>query len=350
MIRVASRTVNFPFSLPKYMTFSSKNRHSLPVSPQCEGERLDVFLAHSKDFEALLGEKLSRSHISCGIKNGGVLIRNLSSELSPKPSSLLSKNSVLEIFPEKFQTGHQKLVPEPDIPLTVIEENPHFLIIDKPAGIQVHPSVSRGSGTVANWIIARYPEIQNVGDPARPGIVHRLDKDTSGLLIIARTSRSFTALKKLFKDRNIKKRYLSLVFGILKDTEGVIETSIARSTRGDRQRAALPGRRTKGVLRSAETHYRVLDTFAETTLIEVEPKTGRTHQIRVHLSSIGHPVLGDTLYSSRASREFSLDFSHHLLHAISLSFTLFGKKYSFESPLPKDFETACALYKSSKPE
>ena len=317
---------------------------SLP--PECSKRRLDVFLAQSPEFEVILGKKLSRSDIARGIRNGGVLAKNM----PVKPSFCVTRKDTLEVLPEQFAPGDASLLPEADLPISVIEEHERFLIIDKPAGIQVHPSASMESGTVVNWIVAHYPEIRTVGDVARPGIVHRLDRDTSGLLIIARTKRSFVALKKLFKDRKIKKRYLALVFGIPKATEGAITTPIARSTRGDRQRAATPGRHVKGITRPAETHYRVLHAFEHTALLEVEPQTGRTHQIRVHLSSIGHPVLGDTLYASTASREFSTVYPHHLLHATSLSFTLFKKEYSFYSPLPEDFEKAVALYKSEKSE
>lgn len=326
------------------MESSPKNTHEIHVPFEHRRARLDVFLANSREFEAIIGKELSRSHIVRGIKNGGIRIK----ETEAKPSAILSAHEMLAIFPEKFEEKNETLLPEPDLPIAIIEENEHFLIIDKPAGIQVHPSVSRESGTVANWITAHYPEIRKVGDPDRPGIVHRLDRDTSGLLLIARTKKSFTALKNLFKDHKIKKRYLALVFGIPKEKEGVITAPIARSRRGDRQRAALPGRHVKGIIRPAETHYRVLETFAETALIEASPQTGRTHQIRVHLSSIGHPVLGDQLYASKASREFSTNCPHHLLHATSLAFKLFGKEYSFSSPLPEDFKKLLTLYKFPK--
>jgi len=329
------------------MISSQKTLKEIHVPFEHRRERLDFFLANSRDFEATVGKKLSRSQIVHGIKMGGVLVKNS----HVKPSFTLSAHETLTILPEKFETRKEEaLLPEPDLPLAVVEENPHFIVVDKPAGIQVHPSIARESGTVAHWIVARYPEIQKVGDPMRPGIVHRLDKDTSGLLLIARNKRSFTALKNLFKNHLIQKRYLALVFGIPKTQKGVIATPIARSTRGDRQGVALPGRRTKGTIRAAETHYRVIETFDNAALIQAEPKTGRTHQIRVHLSSIGHPVLGDTLYASKASRASLPTTPRQLLHAASLSFTLFGKEYSFKSPLPKDFEEFLALYKHENPE
>lgn len=346
MIRVPFLTVNFPHSAPYSMISSPKNPRELHVPFEHRRERLDFFLANSSDFEAIVGEKLSRSQIIRGIKEGGVLVKT--SEV--KPSFALSAHEILTVLPEKFETKKETLLPEPGLPLTVIEENEHFIVIDKPAGIQIHPSTARESGTVANWAIARYPEMKKVGDPARPGIVHRLDRDTSGLLLLARTKKSFTALKNLFKNHLIQKRYLALVSGVPREREGIITTPIARSTRGDRQGVVLPGRRTKGTIRPAETHYRVVETFKNATLIEAEPKTGRTHQIRVHLSSIGHPVLGDTLYASKASRTSLPIAPRQLLHAVSLSFALFGKQYSFESSLPKDFEKCLALYKHENTE
>lgn len=307
-----------------------------------KGKRLDLFLANSSEFEAIIGTKLSRSHIVRGIRNGGVRIQ----KTEIKPSFTLSAHETFAIFPEKFEEKNETLLPEPNLPITVIKETPDFLIIDKPVGIQVHPSVTRESGTIANWIIAHYPEIRTVGEPDRPGIVHRLDRDTSGILIIARTKKSFTALKRLFKDRKINKRYLALIFGSPKEKEGTITAPIARSTRGDRQAAATEGKRVKGIIRPAETSYRVLKTFGDASLVEVEPHTGRTHQIRVHLATIGHPVLGDTLYGSKASKEASLHIPRHLLHAARLEFTLFKKEYSFATPLPQDFEETRTLYKS----
>lgn len=328
------------------MDTSAKNGTLSLSSLPHGGERLDVFLAHSKEFSTLIGESISRSRIVLGIKKGGALLK----ENPLKPDTRLSRHDTLAILPDKFVREDATLLPEPDLPITLIEANPDFLVIDKPAGIQVHPSASQKTGTLVQWIIAHFPETRLVGDPLRPGIVHRLDKDTSGLLLIARTKRAFTTLKNLFKNRKIEKRYLALVFGVPATPAGVIETPIARAGRGDRQTAVLRGKRVRGVIRPAETHYRVLETFATASLIEVLPKTGRTHQIRVHLASIGHPVLGDTLYASALSRASSKNLSRHLLHATSLSFDFRGKKHAFESALPKDFAHRRTLYKNKNPE
>ncbi|MGB2791446.1 MAG: RluA family pseudouridine synthase [Candidatus Moraniibacteriota bacterium] len=315
------------------MDVSLENRHTITPTSKDFGNRVDTFLAQSKDFKDIIGRELSRTHIARGIRDGGAFLGS-----SPaKPHTKISKDALLIILPDKFTQAEETLTPEPDLPIIVIKETPNFIIINKPAGIQVHPSSAQESGTVVHWSIAHYPEIATIGDPARPGIVHRLDRDTSGLLIIARTKKSFTALKKRFKERAVHKQYLAIVYGIPKAKEGVIATPIARSTRGDRQSAAIPGRRVKGIVRPAETAYRLIKTFNNTALIEVEPKTGRTHQIRVHLASIGHPVLGDTLYASRASRAVIPSPKRQLLHAANLSFELFGQEYSFTAPLPSDF-------------
>lgn len=333
------------------MDVSHENRYTVTPSMADFGKRIDVFLAQSKHFEDIVGKKLSRAHISRGIRNGGVL----ADASRVKPHTKLLATECLTVFsdkftsfPDKFERQHKTLVPEPSVPIDIIRETSDFVIINKPAGIQVHPSSTSESGTVANWILAHYPEIATIGEPMRPGIVHRLDRNTSGLLIIARTQKSFAALKKLFQNRSIHKSYLAIVYGVPHKQAGSITTPIARSTRGDRQSAALPGRRVKGVARPAETSYRILETFGSVSLIEATPKTGRTHQIRVHLSSIGHPVIGDCLYASRSSRTIAPLPERHLLHAAQLSFRLFEQDYSFSAPIPDDFSNWQELYKSEK--
>lgn len=322
------------------MDVSHENRHTIAPTSKDLGNRIDTFLAQSKYFKDIVGRELSRTHIARGIRNGGAFF----GLASAKPHTKIPKDISLTVLLDKFTRAEKTLTPEPDLPIIIIEETPDFLIINKPAGIQVHPSSTRDSGTVVHWSIAHYPEIAGVGDPARPGIVHRLDRDTSGLLIIARTKKTFTALKKRFKERTVHKRYFAMVYGVPKAKEGIIATPIARSTRGDRQSAALPGRRVKGIIRPAETVYKVLKTFKNAALIEAEPKTGRTHQIRVHLASIGHPVLGDMLYASRDSRAFTPLPARQLLHATSLSFELFGQPYSFTAPIPSDFSDWQGLF------
>jgi 23S rRNA pseudouridine1911/1915/1917 synthase len=256
--------------------------------------------------------------------------------------------------------------------LKVIAESPDFLVIDKPAGIMVHGDGRSTDITIADIIAKEYPEIVGVGEsievkdgPAiiRPGIVHRLDKDTSGVLLIARTKKSFDHFKEMFKDRDMGKEYVAYVHGHIKGDEVTIDRPIARS-RGDfRQWSAARGSR--GGEREAVTHITVLKRgfdaelinkggkrmerlkawdAAKVSLISVKPETGRTHQIRVHCKVVNHPVIHDTLYAPR--RLSLLGFTRLALHARKLSFTdTKGKEWVVESPLPLDFQNAEKQFK-----
>ncbi len=220
----------------------------------------------------------------------------------------------------------------------IIYESEHFLVVAKPAGLQVHGAkvagIPRAAGgpTLVDWLLARYPEIKDVGDdPAtRPGIVHRLDKETSGVMLVARDKTGFDYLKDLFKKREIKKTYLAVVEGMFKDNTGVIDAPIGLRN-GTTKRTVHGGRMAK----EAVTEYKVVGTFGTSSVLEVYPKTGRTHQIRVHLASIGHPVVGDRLYGGGQAPRM-------LLHALSLEFTApDGKRVKFEADpsYPQGFGT-----------
>jgi 23S rRNA pseudouridine1911/1915/1917 synthase len=195
-------------------------------------------------------------------------------------------------------------------------------------------------------LLAHYPEIigvhdGSVGAEERPGIVHRLDKDTTGVIVIARNMEAFIALKESFKNRNVEKKYLALAKGIFKEKEGVIEKALAKSSSYRKQIIARGN--TKTVVRPAETHFKVLEEFENCSLVELTPKTGRTHQIRIHLSSIGHPIIGDNVYDKIEKADLLQDLAkRQLLHAQKLKFELFGKQYDFVAPLPEDFETFLA--------
>lgn len=326
------------------MDVSEKNQSAITVPSDKNGERLDTFLAHSSHFEKEIGASIGRTSIVRGIKRGGIERR---SKPILKPSTPVFPGESLLILPERFREESRIIMPHQNLSFPILYEDEHLIVINKPAGIETHPSVHEHSKTVVNWLLARFPEVAGIGDADRPGIVHRLDKETSGLLVIARTERAFTELKLLFKNRRVTKRYLAFVFGTPSESTGVITAPIARSVRGDRQAVAQEGRRTKGTIRPAETRYTVLTRFGETALIEAEPKTGRTHQIRVHLASGGHPVLGDRLYGSRESRRYSREHGveRHLLHATYLSFCLFRKERRFECAPPEDFARLLSLYK-----
>jgi len=226
----------------------------------------------------------------------------------------------------------------------VIHEDEHFIAIDKPAGLQVHPAKVKSAGpavpppTLVDWLLGHYPEVKTVGDDpsTRPGIVHRLDKETSGVMLIARDQKGFDHLKDLFQKHEIKKTYRALVKGDLKNKEGVIDAAIGLRN-GTTKRTVRGGRMAK----PAVTEYKVLKTFTKEgiagahetfSLVEVYPKTGRTHQIRVHFASMGHPIVGDALYGGK---KMPLWAHRMMLHASSIEFTTAdGKRVKFDSETP----------------
>jgi len=224
----------------------------------------------------------------------------------------------------------------------IIYEDSDVLIINKHAGVLVHGIEGRGAGeeeTLADWLIVHYPEVARVGDdPAkRPGIVHRLDRDTSGVMVIARNQYTFTYLKKLFADHKIKKIYRALVYGKMKQADGTIDKAISIKP-GTVKRTVHKGKMTK----DASTEYKVLQTFEDFSLVEAVPKTGRTHQIRLHLASINHPVVGDVLYGKRKKINIP-GAKRQMLHAYSLEFSLpRGKRIHAVADLPEDMEAALA--------
>lgn len=292
------------------------------------GKRIDKFLAE----EFFL---YSRGEINKKIKKGDVLVNGK----TIKPSYALEYGDeiMLENFSKEKEEG---IFSNNDIPLDVIFENEDIIVINKPAGIQVHPSHNERKKTLVNGLVARFPEIMDVHDGSvdadlRPGIVHRLDKDTSGVMVIARNMKSFDALKESFKERHVEKKYVAIASGIFSEKEGVIEKPIARSTSYRKQ--VIARNNTKTTIRSAMTSYKVRSEHGEYSVVDVFPKTGRMHQIRIHLASVGHPVVGDMVYGDKKSITGKNGASRQLLHAESISFTLFGEKYEFLAPLPKDF-------------
>lgn len=216
----------------------------------------------------------------------------------------------------------------------IISENKNFLVVDKPAGLEVASEIKKDEPTLVDWLVKKYPEISKVGpDPARPGIVHRLDKNASGLLLVAKTEAAFESLTKQFKERTIKKEYTVLVEGNLTQDEGIIEFPIARANSG--RFAALPLGSEAG--RMAITEYEVTGTFKKFTLLKVKIKTGRTHQIRVHLFALGYPVVGDKLYRSKKTKEPKMP--RLFLHASKISFIdLDGRPREFKSDLPEELK------------
>ncbi len=229
---------------------------------------------------------------------------------------------------------------------SVLYEDKEVLVIDKPAGLVVHSDGKTKEPTLADWILKKYPEIKNVGESwesspgvkiLRPGIVHRLDRDTSGVMLIAKTSESFENLKKQFQNHEVEKTYHAFVSGSVKDDSGVINRPIGRSKKDFRQWSAQRGAR--GEMREAETHFKVLKRGKDVTHLEIYPKTGRTHQIRVHFKAINHPLVGDDLYSNK--KENSLGFDRTALHSNQISWKdLSGNTHSISAPYPEDFKVA----------
>lgn len=228
----------------------------------------------------------------------------------------------------------------------VIHEERDFVVLDKPAGLAVHGGPGVQGVTLAGWLVKRYPEVKRVGDDPklRPGIVHRLDKDTSGVMVVARNQKAFEELKQLFKERRVEKTYLALVVGVPKRRSGIIDAQVGRSLRTPVKRAA--GASARGA-RQAVTAYRLLEKLGRYSLLEVKPKTGRMHQIRVHLNAIGCPVAGDRVYGGAQAALHGLD--RQFLHAWRIEFSYpEGRRLRFESPLPEDLKIVLNTLRKSR--
>ncbi len=228
--------------------------------------------------------------------------------------------------------------PDASVAVTVVYADDDVVVVDKPAGLVVHPGAGNQTNTLVNGLLARFPEIADVGDPARPGIVHRLDKGTSGLLVVARSPQAYESLVGQLSARTVGRSYAALVWGRPEPAVGVIDAPVGRSSR-DRTRMTVSARG-----RDARTHYRVQTTYREpavVSLVECQLETGRTHQVRVHFAAIHHPVVGDTQY--RGARE-AIRAPRPMLHARALAFRhpVTGERIELESPMPADFAAVLA--------
>lgn len=285
-----------------------------------KSERLDKFLV------ACLPE-FSRSRLQSLIKDGWVTVDGNPAQ---KASQILEKPAVVRVqIPPTQPTG---IVPE-DIPLNIVFENKDLLVVNKPAGMVVHPAAGHASGTLVHAALAHAPEMEGIGGEHRPGVVHRLDKDTSGLILLAKTDSAHRWLQEQFRQRKAAKVYLALVDGHPPTPTGRVEAPIGRDHRARKKMAVVPVE--KG--RQAVSEYRTLESFPEHTLLEVHPITGRTHQIRLHLAFIGCPVAGDVIYGRRHS---TIPLERHFLHAARLTIHLQrdSQPVTFEAPLPEELE------------
>ncbi len=294
---------------------AEKKTFILSFIAESSDERLDkVISTHAPDLSRALAQRL--------IKDGTATVNGRPG----KPSYRVQAGDEIVVHvPIELP---EQVLPE-DIPLDIVYEDDVLLVIDKPAGMVVHPGAGHTSGTLVNAVLAHCPQITDVGGAGRAGIVHRLDKDTSGLLLIAKDDATHAALQRQFKRRQVAKTYLALVEDQVQPREGIIEAPVGRDKRQRKKMAVVH----RG--RKAQTTYRVIEYFANHTLLEVRPHTGRTHQVRVHLAWLGYPIVGDPVYGRRRQRLLK---SRHFLHAARLRFThpATGEEVEFEASLPPE--------------
>ena len=287
--------------------------------------RVDSFLAANFP-------NLSRSFFQKLIKAQKVLVN----KQPVKANQLLREHDLVEIFfPEKL-LPQNRIAQAFKINIDILFEHEDFIVINKPAGLITHaPHSNYTELTLVDWLKSRYPDIDKVGEINRPGIVHRLDKDTSGVMIITISPQGHANIGKMFKNRQIQKEYLAIVHGTT-PKEGEINLSLMRDPKTPHRRMAIFEKFTYHDAKEAFTKYKTIKHLKnDTSLILVTPKTGRTHQIRVHMATIGHPLVGDTLYDAPNSDLIN----RHALHAASLAFNYLGVDYKFEAPLPPDIKS-----------
>lgn len=296
---------------------------TLIVPEGCEG-RLDAWLAAN-------AEGLSRARIQALIKEGRVTCEGAAVKANAKPKP----GQIIEIS----VPAPVSAIPEPeDIPLDILYEDGDCLVLNKPAGLVVHPAPGHGSGTLVNALLHHCRDLGGVGGVERPGIVHRLDKDTSGLMVVAKNDAAMAGFVRLFQTGGITKEYLALVHGVPPKPAGTVSTLIGRHP-ANRKKMAVVKRNGK----QAVTHYTVEKRLGDITLVRCRIETGRTHQIRVHMQSLGCPVVGDELYGRPAAdRRLSPVPARQMLHAAHLVFAhpVTGAAMAFEAPLPADFKAS----------
>ena len=277
-----------------------------------DGDRLDVTL--SRDGE------LSRSRAAALIKAGCVTVNG---RREGKPSFKADSGAEIQLDMPEVKPAKAEAQ---DIPLEILYQDAHLAVVVKPCGMVVHPAAGNDDGTLVNALLYHLDSLSGIGGEMRPGIVHRLDKDTSGLMLVAKDDQTHAALSRQLSDRQMEKHYRAVVYGKMQDTSGVIEKPIGRS-KTDRKKMAVDENG-----RWAKTEWKVLREYPDRTLLDVHIITGRTHQIRVHMASIGHPVLGDALYGHKRMPKAE----RLMLHAYSLAFTHpeTGERLQFSAKCP----------------
>lgn len=298
------------------------------LEPAHAGWRLDRALAAA--VPTLSRERLKTLIRSGAVESRGAAVRD--------PATKVKGDESLRVVVPEPKAAHN----EPQaIPLTILFEDEHLLVVDKPAGLVVHPAAGNFDGTLVNALLHHCAgKLSGVGGVARPGIVHRIDKDTSGLLVVAKSDVAHEGLAKQFAAHSIDRRYLALVNGVPSAASGKVDAPLARSSANRKKIAIVEGNRGK----RAVTHWKRLEALKDAALVECRLETGRTHQVRVHMASIGHPLLGDPVYGrsgkthGKLLRELS--FHRQALHAAELGFThpVTKGKLSFSSPMPPDMQ------------
>lgn len=305
------------------------------ISENESGKRLDTFLTSRL---AGADPPLSRSQLKRMIDEGSVLVNGR----TMKAGYNLKKGDTVSVTPK------EPVIPETvpqDLPLKVVHEDSSLIVVDKPAGMVVHPAAGNYDGTLVNAVLYHCRDLSGIGGVIRPGIVHRLDKDTSGLMVIAKTDEAHRELSEQFKQHLVTKVYYAFIFGNPRQDEGLIEAAVGRHP-VDRKKMSVFSRRGKEAL----TRWKVIERYGFLSFLEIRIETGRTHQIRVHLNSIGHPILGDNTYGNSTKRVQAIQdtkvrsglrsLKRHALHAGRFAFThpRTRERIEFRSPLPEDME------------
>ena len=297
------------------------------ILPEQEDERIDKCISNYM-------ENLSRSYIQKIIKDGNVFVNEHTVKANYR---VKTEDNIRFILPDSIEPD----IPAQDIPLDILFEDQDILIVNKPKNMVVHPAPGHYEGTLVNAIMYHCKgELSGINGVMRPGIVHRIDKDTTGSLIVCKNDASHNAIAELLKTHDITRKYRAIVYGNIVEEKGTVDAPIGRHP-NDRKKMAINEKNGK----RAVTHYRVLERFGKYTYIECQLETGRTHQIRVHMASIGHPLLGDEVYSGRKS-PFKLE--GQVLHAMTIGFMhpRNGKYMEFEAPLPEYFEKLLRVLRS----
>lgn len=298
----------------------------LMVSQACGGMRIDAFLSANTEF--------SRSRVSALMIEGAVRVDG---EVQAKPSYKVSAGQ--KIVLSVPQVKEVDIVAQ-NIPIDILYQDADVVIVNKPCGMVVHPAAGNEDGTLVNALLYHVKDLSGIGGEMRPGIVHRLDKDTSGLILIAKNDRAHAVLSEQFKERSMEKHYRAVAFGGFKEESGLIDAPIARHPVDRKKMAIVPDGK------PSQTEWKVLERVKGATYLDVHLLTGRTHQIRVHMHSIGHPLLGDPIYAPNIKT--SVHIPRLMLHAYSLAFThpTSGERMEFSASLPDQFETVLGKMRS----